>query len=98
MKTLVFYNNDLDPKVEVEYITDQIHSTSEFFNVLEIRGLEEFEVVMGFSFQNLNYTLSSFKQFALDNNLNLKIVDDKDSIKLIEIVGGFPYTFPLTLS
>lgn len=81
MTILVFTNSN--GQLNVQYKVDLINTNSDNLTVMEVVGLSDAEVVAGINFAQLNYTLTSFKQFATANNLILKKVDQESTSTLI---------------
>jgi len=72
MKTLVFRNTS--NTLRVEYKVDLISNDSDNFTVMEVVGLDDAEERFGLQFSQINNDLTTFKQFAIDNNLILESI------------------------
>lgn len=66
--------------VSVEFKTDMLPVSNDNqvggpFTVLEVVGLSEAEIALGFNFRQLPYNYQAFKEFAEDKGLELIFID-----------------------
>lgn len=88
MKKLIFTDNN--STVNVEYVTDLLSADQENFTVMQIRGLSDAEQQNpGLQFKQLNYTLTTFKQFAQAHDLKLVLADQNTSTTLVDFSGVY---------
>jgi len=78
-KDLIFENEA--GTVKVIYKTNLLDVTGDDkFTVMFIEGLDDAEVIAGFNFRELVYTLAEFKTFATNNGLKLSYISTGDSV------------------
>jgi len=88
MKLLRFVN--ADASIDVVYKTDLITDSQTNFTVLSIEGLSSAEVAFGLQFKSLPTSLDIFKQFAIDNELQLTALDAGHSTAQPIVLVDFP--------
>lgn len=73
-KILLF--EDQNATIKVAFKVNLINATDDNFTVMQVDGLDDAEVTLGFSFRQLPYTVATFKAFALAKDLKLSLVSD----------------------
>jgi len=85
MKTLVIRN--ADNSARVEFKVDLMTASQENFTVMEVSGLDAFEVKFGITFRELPSTLRAFKDFCTSNNLILDEIDIDPAEGITEVIA-----------
>ncbi len=97
MKDLRFTGVIGSDQIDVTFRTDMISNSDGTFNITQVKTGEEFSTLdkadpiyqkyFGEDFKETNNDIGTFKQFAIDNGLDLRIVSDKvgeDDVFLVD--------------
>jgi hypothetical protein len=87
--SLIF--TDFNNTFNVEFKVDLL-GTNDNFTVMDIVGLDDFEVKLGMNFRRLPYTVAAFKAYAAANGLKLTKLDSNGSTVISDFQGTYYYS------